>query len=43
MIVAVLGGGSIVLLARHAAAERRAEQVRLEAESPGRAPAAASR
>ena len=33
MVVAVLGGGSIVLLARRAVGERRAEQARVGAEN----------
>jgi hypothetical protein len=44
MVVAVLGGGSIVLLARRAVGERRAEHARIEAEratAARRAPAAA--
>ena len=33
MVVAALGGGSIVLLARRAVEQHRADQARLEAES----------
>ncbi|WP_041448167.1 hypothetical protein [Anaeromyxobacter sp. Fw109-5] len=42
MAVALLGGGTIVLLARRAVGEHRAEQARIEAENAaaaGRAPA----
>jgi hypothetical protein len=33
MVMAVLGGGSILLLSRRAVVEHRAEQARIEAES----------
>jgi hypothetical protein len=43
MAVAVLGGGTIVLLARRAVGEHRAEQARIEAENAAAAERAPAR